>query len=58
MKITLEDTTRDKHYTCVKVETGTDELTMEECVNRLVKPALVGYGYSAELVEEYFGDGE
>lgn len=50
-KITFET-----QYKKVSIVVHRSDLTMQEVIDDLIKPALIGSGYSPELVNDYFED--
>ena len=55
MKITLEPTER-KHLPyespSVVISMPSDELTLDEVLDSLIRPALIGYGFSVGYLQE------
>jgi len=43
-------------YPTVSITVDDDDLDMDQMLEVLVKPALVGLGYTPGLIEEYFRD--
>jgi hypothetical protein len=60
MKITLEPTELDQSphnlHPRVTIETCYDDMTIEEIVENLVVPALLGMGYQRETINKYLGE--
>ena len=59
MKITIEPTEKHEpgvNYPTVTMQLPGDDFMVDELLDELIKPALVAWGYSPELVEEAFGD--
>lgn len=55
MKMTLESTIYEpRSEACITVDS--DELTISQVFDMLVKPLLIAYGYQQESVDEYLGD--
>ena len=59
MKITLEPTNSPIVSPCcthpkVSVELPQDDLTMEEVIDHLIIPALLGMGFRKETIDTYF----
>ena len=61
MKITIEATNPAKYgedvdttFAKVTIELPQDELRLDEVIENLVKPALKGYGYLPETVDEIY----
>jgi len=43
-------------YPTITITVPTDDLDMDQMLEVLVKPALIGLGYAPKLVDEYFLD--
>jgi len=54
MRITLENT-KEFHEEKIKItiESDHDDMTLDRVIWDFVRPALIGFGFSVELVEEY-----
>lgn len=56
MKLTLEPTTKGlEYYSKVSIELPGDDLSFEDVVNHLLRPALIGWGFAIETVDKYLG---
>jgi hypothetical protein len=53
MRITIEPTRADTppHYPRVSVEVPTDDMSIDQVIEWLVQPALLGCGYAQTLVD-------
>jgi len=61
MKITLQSTvennkTIEPTNPMVSIDIPFDDLTISEVVEYLIKPALLGYGFMNETIEDYFNN--
>lgn len=56
MKIRLEPT-EVRNYPTVEISCESNDLTIGEVIELLVKPALLAWGFHPNNVDEYFGDG-
>jgi hypothetical protein len=57
MKITIEPTAYKGHPTSSISVTG-DDLTISELIEKLVVPAILGIGFSQELVRKYIPESD
>jgi hypothetical protein len=60
MKITLEPTELDQSpqnlHPKVTVETCYDDITIDEIMENLIIPALLGIGFQKETIDKYLGN--
>ncbi len=55
MRLTLEPTFNTADYPAkIVIETKHDHLAIEEVIDKLIKPALCGWGWGSDLLEEIF----
>lgn len=61
MKITLEPTENQKEdkypHSKIMIEHPCDDLTLDEVMDSLIKPALIAYSYSEETVDKFLNKG-
>lgn len=55
MRIIIEGTEKDQYSPPrITIEVEKDDLTLEQVLFDLIRPALIGHGFSTDLVEETF----
>lgn len=55
MKITIEPT-NDKNYPTCSVSVESDDLSLDDAFNKLIIPALLGWGYCQETIDKYLSN--
>lgn len=53
MKLVID---RPKYKDCITVEHKSDDLSVDEIVERLVRPALLGLGFHADSIVDVIGE--